>query len=308
MWKFCPREGWNMDNERTPIFTGAASALITPMHATGVDFDTLGRLIDWQIDQGIDALVIAGTTGEGSTLSDAEHRQVLEYAIHRINGRVPAIATTGSNDTDYACFLTRYACSLGYDACLVVTPYYNKTTQRGLIAMYTAIAAASTKPLILYNIPGRTGVNIKPETLAELVKVPHIEAVKEASGDISQIAQEALLVGHQATLYSGNDDQIIPILSLGGKGVISVLSNLLPKQTSDMVHSYLSGDVEKAREMQIHYLPLINALFSETNPIPVKAAMAAMGWGENRVRLPLVEMSEDKKAVMLDLMRQEGLI
>ena len=291
------------------IFQGACTALITPMKADGsVDYDAFGRLLDWQIEQGIDGILIAGTTGEGSTLTDEEHREVLKFAVERIHGRVPAIAGTGSNHTDYAIDLTKYACSIGYDACLVVTPYYNKTTQRGLVAMYHAIADASTKPLILYNIPSRTGVNIQPDTLAQLADYPHIAAVKEASGNLSQVAEEELLVGDKLSVYSGNDDQIVPILSLGGDGVISVLSNLLPKETSQLVHDYLDGDVKKARDAQIHYLPLIHSLFAETNPIPVKSAMAAMGFGTNTVRLPLVTMSEEPEKKMLELMRKEGLI
>lgn len=291
-----------------PIFQGACTALITPMTEQGVDYDTLGRLIDWQIDQEIDALLIAGTSGEGSTLDDKEHRNVLKYAIERIHHRVPAIAGTGSNDTAYACSLTNYACELGYDANLVVTPYYNKTTQRGLIAMYKTIAHASTKPLILYNVPSRTGVNIAPATLAALKEEQNICAVKEASGNISQIADEAMLCGDTITIYSGNDDQIIPILSLGGQGVISVLSNLLPKETSRMVHLYLEGKTQEALAMQLHYLPLIHALFRETNPIPVKCAMSAMGFGENYLRLPLVPLSEENEKVLLGLMKEEGLI
>ncbi len=293
---------------KKPIFEGACTALITPMNEAGVDYEAFGRLIDWQIEQGIDALLIAGTSGEGSTLNDEEHREVLQFAVKRINHRIPAIAGTGSNDTAYAKELTKYACSIGYDACLVVTPYYNKTTQKGLIAMYKAIADVSDKPLILYNIPSRTGINIQPDTLAALKDYPNIAAVKEASGNISQVAEEMLVAGDELSIYSGNDDQIIPILSLGGKGVISVLSNLLPKETSAMVHDYLNGDVKKALSAQIHYLPLIHALFSETNPIPVKSAMAAMGYGENYVRLPLVTMDKEKEKVLFDLMKKEGLI
>lgn len=293
---------------KKPIFEGACTALITPMNEAGVDYEAFGRLIDWQIEQGIDALLIAGTSGEGSTLNDEEHREVLQFAVKRINHRIPAIAGTGSNDTAYAKELTKYACSIGYDACLVVTPYYNKTTQRGLIAMYKAIADVSDKPLILYNIPSRTGINIQPDTLAALKDYPNIAAVKEASGNISQVAEEMLVAGDALSIYSGNDDQIIPILSLGGKGVISVLSNLLPKETSAMVHDYLNDDVKKALSAQIHYLPLIHALFSETNPIPVKSAMAAMGYGENYVRLPLVTMDKEKEKVLFDLMKKEGLI
>ncbi len=290
------------------IFTGAATALITPMNENGVDYEAFGRLIDWQIDAGIDALVIAGTTGEGSTLDDDEHREVLRFAAERINGRVPAIAGTGSNDTAYACDLTRHACEMAYDACLVVTPYYNKATQKGLIAMYKAIADASDKPLILYNVPSRTGVNIEPETFAAMADYPNIAAIKEAGGNISKVADTMALCEGKLDMYSGNDDQIIPILSLGGSGVISVLSNLIPKETSQMVHDYLNGETEKARKAQLKYLPLIHALFSEVNPIPVKAAMAAMGYGRNIVRLPLTPMEEAHQEKLFAEMRKLGLL
>ncbi len=290
------------------VFTGAATALITPMNKNGVDYDALGRLIDWQIEQGIDGLVICGTTGEASTLDDEEHKNVLKFSVERINHRVVAIAGTGSNDTAYACEMTKYACDIGYDACLVVTPYYNKATQKGLIQMFQTIADVSTKPLILYNIPGRTGVTIQPETFKALKDYPNIEAIKEASGDISKVADTIALAGDALAVYSGNDDQIIPLLSLGGKGVISVLSNLCPKETSKMVHDYLDGNVEEARKAQIAYLPLIHALFSEVNPIPVKAAMAAMGYGENVVRLPLTVMEEAHQKVLFEEMKKWNLI
>ena len=290
------------------IFTGAATALITPMNENGVDYDAFGRLIDWQIEAGIDALVIAGTTGESSTLTDDEHREVLEFAIRRINGRVPAIAGTGSNDTAYACDLTRHACEMAYDACLVVTPYYNKATQKGLAAMYRAIAEASEKPLILYNVPSRTGINIEPETFASLADCPNIAAIKEAGGNISKIADTFALCGDRLDVYSGNDDQIVPILSLGGIGVISVLSNLLPKETSQMVHDYLNGETDKARKAQLKFIPLIRALFSEVNPIPVKAAMAAMGYGKNIVRLPLTPIEEVHQEKLFAEMRKLGLL
>lgn len=218
------------------------------------------------------------------------------------------IAGTGSNDTAYACDLTKYACQIGYDACLVVTPYYNKTTQRGLIRMYKTIADASTKPLILYNVPSRTGISLAPATVAELSSYPHIDAIKEASGNISAIADIAASVTEGFTIYSGNDDQIIPILSLGGQGVISVLSNLLPKETSAMVHAYLEGNIEQARTMQLQYLPLIHALFCETNPIPVKAAMALMGYGTNTLRLPLVTMETEHEAQLRARMQEVGLL
>ena len=291
-----------------PIFRGAATALITPITETGVDYEAFGRLIDWQIDSGIDALVIAGTTGEGSTLSDDEHREVLRYAIQRIAGRVPAIAGTGSNDTAYAIDMTRYACSLGYDGMLVVTPYYNKATQNGLIRMFTAIADASTKPLILYNVPSRTGVNIAPATYAALADHPNICAIKEANGDISSAVATAALVGEKLDLYSGNDDQIVPMLSIGGSGVISVLSNLIPKETSEICHKFFAGDIAGSVQMQFKYLPLINALFCEVNPIPVKAAMAAMGFCENYLRLPLTPMEKDHEEKLLSIMRSLDII
>ncbi len=293
----------------TDIFTGACTALITPMKQDGsVDYEAFGRLIDWQIEQGIDAILIAGTSGEGSTLSDEEHIAVLEFAMKQINHRVPAIAGTGSNDTDYACHLTSHACDLGYDACLVVTPYYNKATQNGLIQMYKKIAAVSTKPLILYNVPSRTGINITPQTFAALKDVENIEAIKEASGNISQVADIAYLCGDALTIYSGNDDQIIPLLSLGGKGVISVLSNVLPKETSKMVHDYLDGNIQEALEAQLKYIPLCHALFSEVNPIPAKAAMSKLGFGANVARLPLTTMEEEHAEVLYAEMRKLGVI
>ena len=293
---------------KNPIFRGAATALVTPLNENGVDYVQLKKLIDWQIDQGIDALVIAGTTGEGSTLSDEEHRELLREAIQMINGRVPAIAGTGSNDTAYAIELTKYACELGYDAMLVVTPYYNKATQKGLIKMFTAIADASTKPIILYNVPSRTGVDIAPSTYAALADHPMIQAIKEASDNLSKVAETAHLVGDKLDIYSGNDDQIIPILSLGGAGVISVLSNPMPKETSRMCHDFFEGKIEEARKVQLDLIPLINALFSEVNPIPAKAAMSAMGFCENYLRLPLTEMEEGHKAVLLKLMAEQNLI
>ena len=291
-----------------PIFRGAATALITPMNEAGVDYDTFGRLIDWQIEHGIDALVIAGTSGEGSTLSDAEHREVLRYAASRIAGRVPMIAGTGSNDTAYAISLTKFACEIGADAMLVVTPYYNKATQNGLVQMYHTIADASTKPLIVYNVPSRTGINIEPATYLKLAEHPNIRAIKEANGNISKIMETAALVGDRLDIYSGNDDQIVPVLSAGGIGVISVLSNLIPAQTSEICKRWFRGDAAGSLAMQLEYLPLVQALFCEVNPIPVKAAMAAMGWGENRVRLPLTPMEQPNAEKLYALMRGHGLI
>ena len=293
--------------KKESIFLGAASAIVTPMNAQGVDYEAFGRMLNWQVEAGIDALVICGTTGEGSTLSDEEHRQVLQFALDTVAGRVPMIAGTGSNDTSYAIELTKYACSIGYDAVLLVTPYYNKTTQRGLVAHYTAIADASTKPIILYNVPSRTGVNIEPATYAKLAEHPMIWGIKEAGGNISKVVETAALVGDKLDIYSGNDDQIVPIMACGGKGVISVLSNVLPGETSLMCKKFFDGDISGAMEMQKKYLPLINALFCEVNPIPAKAAAAAMGYGENYVRLPLVPMEKEHEEKLLACMRAVGV-
>ena len=289
------------------IFEGVATALITPINENGVDYSALRKLVEWQIEEGINALVICGTTGEGSTLTDEEHRQVLKVALETAAGRVPMIAGTSSNDTAYAIDMTKYACELGYDAMLVVTPYYNKTTQNGLVAMFSAIADASTKPIILYNVPSRTGVNIEPATYAKLAEHPRICAIKEANGNISKIVETAALADGKLDIYSGNDDQIVPIMACGGKGVISVLSNVVPKATVELCRKFFDGDIAGAMEMQKRYLPLTNALFCEVNPIPVKAAMAAMGFCENYLRLPLVPMEEDHRAVLLERMRNVGL-
>jgi len=292
---------------KNTIFEGAATALITPLNEKGVDYPALKKLIDWQIKEGIDALVICGTTGEGATLSDAEHKEVLRFSLEAAAGRVPMIAGTGSNDTAYAVQMTEHACQLGNDGVLVVTPYYNKATQNGLVAHYTAIAQASTKPVIVYNVPGRTGVNILPATYQKMCKVPNLSAIKEANGNISSVVETAALCGEAVDIYSGNDDQIVPIMACGGKGVISVLSNLLPKETSQMCRKMLDGDVAGAMEMQKKYLALTNALFSEVNPIPVKAAMAAMGFCENYLRLPLTPMEEAHEKHLLACMREVGI-
>lgn len=289
------------------VFTGAATAIITPMTETGIDFEAFERLIEWQISEGIDAIVVVGTTGEGPTLSDEEHKAVIKFCVDKVAGRVPVIAGTGSNDAAYAIELTKYACEVGADAMLLVTPYYNKATQNGLVAFFRAIADASTKPCILYNVPGRTGCNISPASCAALAEHPNIVAIKEASGNISQIAQIANLCGDKLDIYSGNDDQIVPILSLGGKGVISVLSNLLPRETSDLCHRYMNGDAKGALDLQLKYLDLVDALFCEVNPIPAKAAMSAMGYGENRLRLPLTPMEPQNEAKLLSLMRECGI-
>ena len=290
-----------------PIFRGIATALITPTTPTGIDYDRFGRLIDWQIQQGINALVICGTTGESSTLTDAEHRRAIAFACERVNGRVPVIAGTGSNETDYAVELTKSACADGADAVLVVTPYYNKTTQRGLVTMYNTIADASTKPVILYKVPSRTGIGIEPATYVKLAEHPNIAAIKEANSDISKIVETFSLVGDRLDIYSGNDDQIVPILSMGGAGCISVLSNVIPAETVAITQRFFAGDVVGAAQLQCRYMPLIRALFCESNPIPVKAAMAALGYCDNYLRLPLVPMEEDHYQGMLQRMRELGL-
>ena len=289
------------------VFEGIATALITPINENGVDYEAFKKLIDWQIEQGINALVIAGTTGEASTFSDDEHREVIDFAVKYINGRVPVIAGTGSNDTNYALDLTRCACESGADAVLVVTPYYNKATQKGLIKMFTAIADASTVPVILYDVPSRTGMSIAPETVAVLAEHPNIVGLKAASGNISQIAKTAQLCGDKIDIYSGNDDQIVPVMSLGGVGCISVLSNLLPRETVQMAETFFKGDVKAAAKMQLDFIPLVDALFSEVNPIPVKAAMAEMGYCEDYLRLPLTPMEDNTRAVLFEEMRKAGI-
>lgn len=293
---------------KNTVFTGAATAIVTPLTKDGVDYEQYGRLIDWQIAEGIDAIVTVGTTGEGSTLNDEEHKEAIRFCVERVAGRVPVIAGTGSNDTAYAIELTKFACEVGADAMLLVTPYYNKATQKGMIASFTAIADASTKPCILYNVPSRTGCNLLPASAAVLAKHPNIVGIKEASGNMSQIAELAALVGDEMDIYSGNDDQIVPILSLGGKGVISVLSNIMPKATHDICQMFFDGDVAGSRKLQLELLPLVNALFCEVNPIPVKAAVAAMGYGENYLRLPLTPMEPANEEKLLGLMKEQNLI
>lgn len=292
---------------KKPIFEGIATALITPITENGIDYGAFGRLIDWQIEEGVNALVICGTTGEASTLTDEEHREAIEFSVKRAAGRVPIIAGTGSNDTAYAMELTRFSCEAGADGVLVVTPYYNKATQNGLVKMFTKLADAATAPVILYNVPSRTGVNIEPKTAAELSRHPNISGIKEAGGNISKVAETAALCGDELNIYSGNDDQIVPIMSLGGKGCISVLSNVLPRESAELCAKMFRGDYKGAAEMQLKYLPLINALFSEVNPIPVKAAMAAMGFCEDYLRLPLTPMESAHREVLFNEMRKAGI-
>ena len=293
---------------KNTVFTGAATALITPFTATGVDYEAMGRLIEFQIAEGIDALVVTGTSGEATTLDEKEYEEVIRFCVEKVAGRVPLIAGSGSNDTGLAISRTRKASAAGVDALLLVTPYYNKTTQKGLIAHFTAIADVSEKPCILYNVPPRTGLNMEPETLRALAEHPRIVGVKEASGNISQAARDIRLCGDLLDVYSGNDDQTVPFLSLGAQGVISVAANILPAEMVQLCRLYTSGQVSEAAALQMRLLDLMNQLMIETNPIPVKAACAAMGFGENRVRLPLIPMEKPHEEVLMRQMKELGLI
>ena len=295
---------------KQPVFTGAGVAIITPMFPDGtVNFDELGRLIDDQIAHGTDAIIICGTTGESATLTHEEHAECIRYAVERTAKRVPVVAGTGSNDTAYAITLSQHAEAVGADALLLVTPYYNKASQRGLIRHFTAIANAVHLPCILYNVPSRTGCSIKPQTLATLVKnVDNIVGVKEASGNIGTVAEIMHLCDGDIDLYSGNDDQVVPLLSLGGIGVISVLSNVAPAYVHDMVYKYLSGDTAGSAKMQLDAIPLISALFCEVNPIPVKAAMNMMGKNVGSLRAPLTEMEDAHKETLRKAMTEFGLL
>lgn len=291
------------------IFTGAGVAIVTPMNPDeSINFDRLGQIIDNQIENGTDAIVICGTTGESATMTDQEHVDCIEYAVKRVNGRVPVIAGAGSNHTSYAVWMSKEAKRVGADALLHVTPYYNKTSQTGLIRHFNVVADATDLPIILYNVPSRTGVNITPATYRELAKHPNIVAAKEASGNISQIAQIAQACGDELDLYSGNDDQIVPLLSLGAKGVISVLSNIMPRETHDICRLFFEGKIAESRALQLKLLPLINALFSDVNPIPVKEAMNMMGWECGECRLPLVSMQPQAREHLRSLMLEQGLI
>ena len=288
------------------IFTGAGVAIVTPMNPDeSINFDRLGQIIDNQIENGTDAIVICGTTGESATMTDQEHVDCIEYAVKRVNGRVPVVAGAGSNHTSYAVWMSKEAKRVGADALLHVTPYYNKTSQTGLIRHFNAVADATDLPIILYNVPSRTGVNITPATYRELAKHPNIVAAKEVSGNISQIAQAC---GDELDLYSGNDDQIVPLLSLGAKGVISVLSNIMPRETHDICRLFFEGKIAESCALQLKLLPLINALFSDVNPIPVKEAMNMMGWECGECRLPLVSMQPQAKEHLRVLMQEQGLV
>lgn len=293
---------------KNTVFTGAAVAIITPFRDGKIDYEDFARIIEFQIANGTDAIVVCGTTGEASTLSDDEHIDAIAFAVKQTAGRIPVIAGTGSNDTAYAIWLTKEACRVGADAMLVVTPYYNKASTKGLISHFTAIADASTKPIILYNVPSRTGCNITMPVYRELAKHPNIVATKEASGNISAIAELIAELGDQLDVYSGNDDQIVPILSLGGKGVISVLSNVMPKETHDICQLYFDGKVKESAALQLKLLDLINNLFIEVNPVPVKAAMNLMGYCTKEIRPPMCEPEEAHLEVLKGSMQRHGLI
>lgn len=290
------------------LFKGSGVALITPYKENGIDYDKLGELIDWHIENNTDAIIICGTTGEAATMTDSERKATIEFAVKKVNKRIPVIAGTGSNNTAYAIELSKYAEEVGVDGLLVVTPYYNKSTQRGVIEHYKAIANSVNIPIILYNVPGRTGLNLVPSTVVELSKIKNIVAIKEASGDISQVAEIARLCGDDFYIYSGNDDMVVPILSLGGKGVISVVANILPDDTHNMVMEYLNGKVEESRKLQLKMNGLINSLFIETNPIPVKTAMNLMGMNVGQFRLPLINMSEENVEILIKFMEDYGIL
>ena len=292
---------------KTLPFAGSGVAIITPFDGNTTNYDALGELIDWQIEQGTDAIIICGTTGEASTMPDAEHLAAIEYTVERVAKRVPVIAGTGSNETAHAIELSKKAEELGADGLLQVTPYYNKTTQKGLIAHFGAIADAVNIPIILYNVPSRTGVNISIPVLKDLAKRDNIVAIKEASGNISYTVQVAAEVP-ELYIYSGNDDMIVPVMSLGGKGVISVLANVMPKETHELCKAYLDGECTKATKMQLDLLDLVNALFIEVNPIPVKTAINLMGKNGGNLRLPLVDMADDTLAKLKAVMAKHSLI
>ena len=290
------------------IFKGCGTALATPFDENGINFKVFEEMIENQIKNGVDALIVCGTTGESSTMTEKERKDAIKFVVDISKKRVPVIAGTGSNNTAQAMVMSKYAEEVGADSCLVVTPYYNKTTQAGLVAHYSAVASSTNLPIILYSVASRTGVNILPETCLELSKIPNIVAIKEASGNISQIAKIAELCGDNLHIYSGNDDQVIPILSLGGLGVISVLSNVAPKYTHDMCINYFDGKHDEALKMQLDALNLISSLFSEVNPIPVKYALKLSGYDFGKPRLPLVELSDKNKVVLENEMKRMKLI
>ena len=293
---------------KNPIFTGMATALVTPMKPDGsIDYEAFGRFIDFQIENGINALVVMGTTGENATIEYEEQKEIIRFVVEKTAGRVPVIAGTGTNNTEHVIANTRAACEVGADAVLVVTPYYNKATQKGLITHFTAVADASTVPVILYNVPGRTGCNLLPKTAAVLAEHPNIAAIKEATGNMAQMVELRALCGDKLDIYSGEDALTVPMMAMGAKGTISVLSNVVPAESVAMTDACKAGDFKTAADWQCRLLPLINALFSEVNPIPAKAAAAAMGFGADVLRLPLTSMEDHTKAVLFEEMRKLGI-
>lgn len=293
---------------KNTIFTGMATAIVTPMHTDGsIDYEALGRFVEFQIGSGINGLVVMGTTGENATIEPEDQKKVIAYTVEKVAGRVPVIAGTGTNNTEHVLRNTRNACQVGADAVLVVTPYYNKATQNGLVTHFTAVADESTLPVILYNVPGRTGCNLLPKTVAKLSEHPNIAAIKEATGSLAQMIEIMHLCGDKIDVYSGEDGLTVPMMAMGAKGTISVLSNVAPRQSVAMTDACLRGDYAAAAKMQCDLLPLINALFSEVNPIPAKAATAAMGFGADALRLPLTSMEEQNRAVLFAEMRKLGI-
>lgn len=293
---------------KNTVFKGIATAMVTPMTATGVDYDAFARFIDFQLEAGVNALVAVGTTGESATLSPEERREVIRFTVDRVAGQVPVIAGTGTNNTAHVVEFTKSACGDGADAVLVVTPYYNKATQKGMIAHFTTVADASERPVILYNVPSRTGCNLLPETVAVLAEHPNIAAIKEASGNMAQVVALAAQCGDKLDIYSGEDGITVPILAMGGAGCISVLSNVAPRETVSMTDAFFAGDVAEAARLQCRLLGLTNALFSEVNPIPAKAAVAAMGFGQEHLRLPLTPMEDGNRQKLFAEMRKLGVL
>ena len=292
---------------KNTIFTGMATAIVTPMTADGIDYEALGRFLEFQIENGINGIVVMGTTGENATIEPEDQVKVIAYTVEKVAKRVPVIAGTGTNNTEHVLRNTRAACEVGADAILVVTPYYNKATQNGLIKHFTTVADASTVPMIMYNVPGRTGCNLLPKTVAKLAEHPNIAAIKEATGNMAQMVEIMHLCGDKLDVYSGEDALTVPMMAMGGKGTISVLSNVVPKQAVAMTDACLAGDYAAAAKLQCDLLPLINALFSEVNPIPAKAATAAMGFGKEILRLPLTPMEDATRAVLFHEMRKQGI-
>ena len=292
---------------KNTIFKGMATAIVTPMTETGIDYDALGRFIEFQIENGINAIVVMGTTGENATIEPEDQKEVIRYTVEKVAKRVPVIAGTGTNNTEHVLHNTRNACEVGADAVLVVTPYYNKATQNGLIQHFTTVADASTVPVILYNVPGRTGCNLLPKTVAKLAEHPRIAAIKEATGNVAQMVEIMHLCGDKIDVYSGEDALTVPMLAMGAAGTISVLSNVAPKESVAMTDAFFAGDLQKAAKLQCDLLPLINALFSEVNPIPAKAAVSAMGFGEENIRLPLTKMEPQTREVLYNEMRKLGI-